>query len=113
MPIVDIGRKDGVRTAVISSGQTTSAVVDISGYSSVLMALPAAMTGTTISFQVSDTRAGTFQSLYDSSNTLISISITASRTIALPFEVGMANFIKLVSGSSEGADRTITLICKG
>ncbi len=106
-------RKPVTRTVTILSGQTVSDVQDLRDYALVGIILPAAMTGVTMTFQVSDVRGGTYVPAYDSEGNQVSIGVAASRAIGFsgaeadamsPFQ-----FIKLVSGSAEGANRTIIL----
>ena len=99
-------------TATITSGQTDSAAIDLKGYDLVGFIMPSAMTGTSISFKVSDYDGGTYAALYNSSNALISFTTAASRAYKVTDDnLKGLRYIKLVSGSSEGANRSITLLC--
>lgn len=97
-------------TATIASGQTTSPEVDLGGSTLVGLFMPAAFTGTAITFTTAATTGGTFVAVYDSSGNAISATVSTSRYVALsPTTFAGLRFIKLVSGSSEGGNRTITL----
>lgn len=91
----------------IANGATTSDAVqggDVTGYG---LQLPAAFTGTTISFTVSADGGTTYQALYDITNTLVSMTVAQGRSYDLPVELTSWKSWKIVSGSSEGAARTL------
>lgn len=102
---------------VIPSGSTVSQTVDISAYGEnvgfVAFIIPAAFTGSSVSFKVSidDT---TYVPLNDSSNSLISINVSVSTAYSFKQDVRSCmdpwRFFQMVSASSEGASRTIPFI---
>lgn len=97
----------------IASGQTVGSVMNTGGQVLCGILMPAAFTGTTITFQVCNTSGGTFQPLYNSSGQ-VSYTVAASRYIAIdPKDFYGVAFLKLVSGSSEGATRTVICSMKG
>jgi len=101
-------------TVVIPNGQTTSAAFDIGGFTLVGMILPSALTSTAMKINASDSLAGTYVPVYGPTGTQISYTVAASRYVVIPpTDLQGVNFIELVAGSAEGADRTITLILKG
>lgn len=73
--------------------------------------LPASFTGATVSFSVSADDV-TYAALYDSTNTLISITVTQGRAYALPIGVFPFVYVKIVSASNEAAARTIIVSSK-
>jgi len=98
----------------IASGQQSSSAIDCGGFSLVGIKLPAAFTGTALTFEVCDTIDGTYQPLYDSSNTLISYTVAQGRTYAIdPKNFQGVQFLKVKSGTAEGAARTVVLSLKG
>lgn len=105
------------QTVTIASGGTTTAVVDCGLISNnaetqlVGISFPAAMTGTAMTFTAGSTAAGTFTALREVGGAAAySITITASARVPLdPRVFACCPFIRCVSGSSEGADRTLTL----
>lgn len=109
----DITRKFQSLSASIASGQTASGAIAVADFSFGSFVIPASFTGTAISFTGCDTADGTFVSLYDSTNTIISKTVAVSRAYPLPPEVFGFKFVKLVSGSAEGGDRSITVTLKG
>jgi hypothetical protein len=101
-------------SAVIASGQTKSGVIDLSGCVLVGILTPAALTGTSFSFEASTAADGTFLPVYDISGNPVSVDVGTSRFIAiLPSDLAGIQYLKLVSGSSEGAQRIIGLSCRG
>ena len=73
--------------------------------------MPAAFTGTALTFQVSDGYG--FLALYDEYGTAKSITVAASRAIMLsPAEFWFTQRMKLVSGTAEAAARTVKLVCR-
>jgi hypothetical protein len=102
-------------TVTIASGQTTSGAVDLAGYVLVGIRLPSSFTGTALKISESATFGGTYQNVYLPS-TSADLSLTVAQGKSIPIEVP-ANllpwrFIKIISGSAEAADRTITLIVR-
>jgi hypothetical protein len=101
-------------SAVISASGTKTAAISCGGMALVGIVLPAAFTGTTLTFEVCDTLAGTYTPLYDSSNSLVSMTVAQGRAYAVdPKNFQGINFLKIVSGSTEGSARTIICSLKG
>lgn len=98
------------KTAVIASGQTTSGAIDLVGTALVGLFMPSAFTGTAVTFTAAATLTGTYLAVTDSTGAAVSATVAASKYVALsPTTFAGLRYVKLVSGSSEGADRTITL----
>lgn len=102
------------KPARISNGQTVGEVVDLRGQRLVGIKTPAALTGNTLTWQVSEAADGTFYAAYHLSTlaatATVATSVAASQFLVLPFDKAPANcFIKLVSGSAEGAERIFWL----
>ena len=94
----------------VSESATVSSAIQLDGVVPIGIITPAAMTGTAIKFQFSHDDL-TFTALYDTSGSEVSITSAASRWIALDKEDFLsAKSIKLVSGSSEAADRSIIVV---
>lgn len=89
----------------ISSGQTTSDSYHNKGGRLVGLHFPAAMTGATVAVQMSPDLTG---SAFYGVSSLASINATVDTVVAVnPTDSVCAQYIRLVSASSEGADRTI------
>ena len=97
-------------TVSIASSGTVSTAIQLQGNRvPVAIVTPAALTGTTIKFQASVDDA-TYVALYNGS-TEYSVDVATSRYVAINTDVFEGvRYIKLVSGSSETASRTITII---
>lgn len=100
--------------ASIANGQTVSAAITSNGMALVGVQLPAAFTGTTLTFQVS-LDCSVYQAVYvTTSGTALSYTVAQGRYIAIdPAPFQGAKCIKLISGSSEAAGRSFTVALKG
>ena len=100
-----------VKTGTIAQSGSESTIFDLSGPAASKLIVPAGMTGTSLTFQVS-ADGSNFFILADTTDTDISITITtAAKVYALdPQTFYGARFIKIVSGSTEAAERTLTII---
>lgn len=97
-------------TVTIASSGTVSTAVDLGGHNLVGIQTPAALTGTTMTFQGS-VDGSTYNVLYDTDGTALSITVAVDSLILIvPSDFAAVRYLKLVSGSSEGAERTITLV---
>lgn len=102
-----------VLTATITNGTTTSDAQDIAGTTLVGIQLPAAFTGTAITFQVATSLAGAYQTLTNSGGSALALSVSAAKFITLnPADFAGIQFFKLVSNAAEGATRSIELITR-
>jgi hypothetical protein len=101
--------------ATIANGNQESTVIHCLGLSLVGIALPAAFTGTALTFEACDTVDGTFLPVYDTlSGTALSYTVAQGHFVAIdpaPFQ-GVA-FLKIKSGSAEAADRALIVSLKG
>lgn len=99
----------------IANTAQESAAIDLAGFTLCGILLPAAFTGTAITFEVSDSLAGTFVALKSTtSGTALSYTVAQGTYAALdPKDFQGVNFLKLKSGTAEGADRALTLYAKG
>ena len=105
---------DQVQTVTIASGQQISGVLDTFGMSLVGIRMPAAFTGTTLTFQESNSSTGTFRDVYNASGNQLSIPVSTNRTILFtPSDFAGLRYVKIKSGSSEAADRSINVILRG
>lgn len=100
--------------AVIAISETKSAAVDLGGFTLCGIILPV-MTGTALSFEVSDAIDGTFVPLKSTTSGTTLSYTTASSTYAAidPKDFQGVRFLKVVSGSTELAARTLKLAVKG
>lgn len=98
-------------TATIPISTTTSDVIDcVSKGPPAALQMPAAFTGTTVSFLCATTETGTFQALYDAGAN-VSLTVAASKYVRLdPAIFYCIKYMKIVSGSSEAAEREIEVV---
>jgi hypothetical protein len=99
------------KTVVIASGQTKSASVRVGDGVPVAIITPAALTGTSLTFEAAD--GDTFLPLYDAYGNVVTVQIGTSRMIAVEgINFVGAKDLKLVSSAAEGADRTFQLLIR-
>jgi len=113
MPIAGANKfKSKMALIDISESATTSLAVDTDGLLLAGIKFPAGMTGTAITFLVSDTNsAGTFKQLVDTDGTVVTYRVTSDSHVRVdPSGWAGVGAIKIVSGSSEVADKKINLI---
>jgi len=93
---------------------TESQAIDTKGFALVGFFTPAALTGTTLTFEACQTVGGTYLPVYDSTNTQVSITVATGKYYALdPKNFQGIRFLKIKSGSTELAARVINLSLKG
>ena len=98
-------------TVTIASSGTTSQAVDLGEWLVAGIVTPAALTGVAFTFTASASETGTYNACYDSTGTAISVTVAPSRHILIePQTFAGAQWLKLVSGSTEAAAREITLV---
>jgi len=96
-------------TATIAASGTTSGEVDLRGGTLCGIHMPAAFTGTSLSFTVATASGGTFKTL-QRNGADYSVPVTQGKYVSLdPSVFAGVRVLKFVSGSAEGADRTLTL----
>lgn len=97
--------------ATIAAGDTASSAIPFDDFAQGGFILPALFDGTSVSFMVS--RDGeSFAAFYDSSNALVTITVTQGRAYALPVSLFPFKAIKIVSSTSESGDREISISLK-
>lgn len=100
--------------ASIAATQTTSAPIECKGQALCGIQMPAAFTGTTLTFKAS-IDGTTFQPIYNTtSGTLLTYTVAQGRYIAInPQDFLGVNYLEIVSGSTEGTLRNFTVALKG
>lgn len=97
-------------TATINSGETVSNVVDLVGMTLCGFYMPTTFTGTAITFQASGDKGQTYLNVEDGAGSNVSKTVSASKYIKIdPSDFAGIQYLKLVSGATEGADRNIIL----
>jgi len=96
----------------VASGQTTSNAIDCNGQGIVGVIMPSDLTSTALTYTGSQDNS-TFTALYNTSGTQLAVTCAASRIILFtPGDLIGLQYIKLVMGTAEGADRTIQVITR-
>jgi hypothetical protein len=104
-------RKNEIRNVTIPSGATASNIIDKGGYAFVGFQFPAAMTGASITIEVSNsTDLATFEPVVDytaqaTGTALPAINFIANSNFQLWAEAGAFRYARFVSASSEAAAR--------
>ena len=98
--------------ATILNGQTKSDIINMSGTLLKTIILPAAFTGSTLTFEISEDKTNFFP-YYNINNMPVTIDVSAGRAYGLgAIDFYSIKYMKIVSGSVEAADRTIKLIAR-
>ena len=99
-------------TATIAASATTSGACDCGNMNIVGIITPAALTGTALTLKASVDGTNFFD-VYDSGGTQVSVTVSTSRYISLvPSDLASMDYVKVVSGSAEAAEREIILIVR-
>lgn len=103
------------QVVTIANGAQSSSYIAALGFVLCGFYTPAALTGTAMTFEVCDTPDGTFLPLKSTtSGTALSYTVAASGYYAVdPKDFMGVSYLKIKSGSAEGAARTIKLSLKG
>lgn len=97
----------------IANGAQSSAAINCGGMVLVGIMFPAAFTGTAITFEMCDTIDGTYVPMYNAAG-VMTYTIAQGRYIAVNrVDFYGVNFLKIKSGSAEGAIRTLVCSLKG
>lgn len=99
----------------IANGQQVSAAISCGGLVLCGILLPAAFTGTALTFEVCNTLGGTYVPLNSTtSGTLLTYTVAQGTYCAIdPKDFQGVQYLKIKSGSSEGAARTLICSLKG
>jgi len=95
--------------ATIAAGATVSSAVDLKYKTLCGIQLPAAFTGVVLSFQTATTLAGTYQNMYQNGVIYQQTVTQGTYVILTPSIFAGVQYIKIVSGTAEGAARTLEL----
>jgi hypothetical protein len=102
----------GTRSVAIANGLTTSGALDLADNTLLGIMMPAAFTGTTLTFTASADGV-TYAALYDSTGAAVSVTVSTSRYIYIdPVIFAGVRYVKIVSGSAESGARTLALVVR-
>lgn len=100
------------RTATIANAAQLSSAIENKYGAELGLVVPAAFTGTAVTFEVS-ADGTTYQGLYDTAGNAVSVTVAQGRSYVLPSELLPWPYFKVKSGSAEGGARTLTVVIKG
>ena len=99
--------------AVIAASGTTTGAIACAGFVLCGILVPAAFTGTALTFTMCNTVGGTYVPVKNSSGA-VSYTVAQGNYYAIdPNDFYGVNFLKIVSGSTEGSARTLICSLKG
>lgn len=103
------------KPVAIANGATESDAIAQQGFALCGILFPAAFTGTTVTFEACDTVGGTYVPVKSStSGTPLSYTVAQATYQAIdPKDFHGINFLKIKSGASEGAARSLICSLKG
>lgn len=104
-----------MQDAIIAASGTKTGVINCNGMALCGIKLPASFTGTALTFEMCDTAAGTFVPVKNTaSGTALSYTVAQGTYCAIdPKDFAGIQFLKIVSGSTEGSARTLVCSLKG
>ena len=98
-------------TVTIPASGTKSSEIDLGPYTPVGLYIPSAFDGTAIQFEVASATGGTFVAVVDGAGSNYQKTVATSKFLPIDPQVLMGGrFIKVVSGSTESSERTLTLV---
>ncbi len=98
---------------VISASGTTSNAIDLGGTALCGVYIPSGFQGTSITFQAATAIDGSFVAVKGKDGQNISATVAASQYTALdPADFAGVRFLKIVSGTTESAQRTLKLAAR-
>ncbi len=105
------------QAVTINNGQQVSLPLDLGDGVLVGLILPAAFTGTQMTFQVSDGLEGTYVDLYEdgTDNAIVTVEVAQGQAIGLGDKgkyLAPFRYVKLKSGSAEAAERSVIVVTK-
>jgi len=99
---------------VIPAAGSQSAAINLYGYALKGVVMPAAFTGATLTLLASDREDGTYLAVFDGGGAAVSLTVAASRYVVLTSAqadaVAGINFLKVASGSTEAAPRSLKIV---
>lgn len=97
-------------TITVATSTTISAAVDCKNKTLCGVLLPTAFTGVAMTFQMSDTIDGTYVAVQDGAGSSYSVTVAQGKYVPVdPNKFLGIRFLRVVSGSAEGADRIVQL----
>ena len=109
MPLVPVSH----HSVTIANGAQLSGAVNLRGQAVHGLYTPAAFTGTALTFEACDTEGGTYVPVHTAAGAAYSVTVAAGRfTVVDPAVIRGLQFLKVKSGSAEGAARVLKLAAR-
>lgn len=102
----------GTQAITFAAPSGTSSAFGMRAPVAVGLLMPAAFTGSTLSFQVG-VDGTTFSALYDAAGAAVVLPVTQGRAVAMPAGILPWPYCRVVSNSTEGTARTLTVVVAG
>lgn len=107
--------------ATIAASGSVSDAIDLDGEIIAAIVMPATFTGTSLTFQAAASVDGTFQNVYDDSGAELTATVGQGKVVvnkSVLEALAALRYLKIRSGTAgapttEGADRTLTILTKG
>lgn len=100
------------QTVTVANGGTTTGNINLNGFGMVGVIFPSALTSTSMTFQGSQDGT-TFTALYNTDGNALTATVAASRILLFtPGDFVGINYVRLVLGSAEGAERSLQVISR-
>lgn len=99
-----------VLTASVAIAGNLSAELDLTGLRNWGFIVPSTFDGSLINFQMSDISAGTYIPVYDITNTLVQMTVTAGRYYDIPGELMGIRFLKINCVTAQATTTTVFTI---
>jgi hypothetical protein len=111
LAMIDVSRHQSIS---IAAEGTTSGSFSLreTGAAGGALLFPAAFTGTEVSFLASTASDGTYAPVLDLDSAAVTMSVVTSSWVAIPTEVLAHKFVKVVSGDTEAAARSLHVVTK-
>lgn len=99
--------------AIVPASGTTTPAIKMGGMSLVGVKVPSTFTGTALTFTMCDTLAGTYVPVNNSSGPVSYTVAQGNYYVIDPKDFMGIQFLKIISGSTEGSARTLVCSLKG
>lgn len=95
-------RRFGNATVSLTHVLATTDVVDLRSWGSAMVSVPSTSTiNEDVGVHVSESPAGEYSELRDSTGTALTVKLTTSKAVALPDQAFAAGYVKLVTASAD------------
>ena len=104
-----MARQQRNRSVTIAASGTQSAAINAAGMAFGSIEVPAAISGSTYSIEARPDESGTWKGITDSQGNAVTVALTASKLVRLPDTAFPCKQMRLVSDTTEAAERIFTV----